>query len=255
MTSTNELIASKSSRRQFLVASGMVALQSLTAGWPAAAESNSGTVSKRFTFANGSGGILPCFTDYNLETHGLEFLAEIRQLPTEVEVPGRNRNAYYIQGDNRPDDLFMFLKAVLGSEHGIEPNQNYLLSFDLWFASQSNNCIGVGGSDAAVWLKAGGSTLEPVPLLQSDNFVSINVDKGDQEMGGRNLGFIGSIWNGEECPISKWVMLHKTYDHPFPIQASSGGELWIAVGTDSGFEGLTGVYYHSIGVRLSPVTA
>ena len=143
---------------------------------------------------------------------------------------------------------------ALTSADGIVVNQAYLLSFDLWFASKSNNCIGVGGSEDSVWLKAGGSPLEPVPLLQSDNYVSINVDKGSQSEGGTNLGVVDNIWNGKECPISELVMLHKTYDHPFPIKTSSD-ELWIAVGTESGFEAVTGVYYYSIGVRLTPVSS
>jgi hypothetical protein len=127
------------------------------------------------------------------------------------------------------------------------------LSFDLWFASKSNNCVGVGGGEDSVYLKAGGSPVEPVPLLQPGNYVSINVDKGDQSEGGENLGVVGNIWNGKECPISEWVMLHRTYDHPVPIP-SANGELWIAVGTESGYEALTGVYYYSIGVRLTPVS-
>jgi hypothetical protein len=243
----------KTSRRQFLAASGMVGLQSVLGRWPATAQSATATLSRRFSFGNGSAGMLPCFTDYALSTTGFDFLAEVRPLPPKVQVPGRNRNAFYIQGDNHSDDLFMFLKAALTSADGIVANQAYLLSFDLWFASKSNNCVGVGGGEDSVFLKAGGSTVEPVPLLQSDNYVSINVDKGDQSQGGQNLGVVGNIWNGKECPISEWVMLHKTYSHPYPIQASDA-ELWIAVGTESGFEALTGVYYYSIGVRLTPVS-
>jgi hypothetical protein len=248
------MIDSKTSRRQFLAASGMVALQSVIGGWPAAAQSSTPTLAKRFRFENGSAGLLPCFTDYGLDTTGFAFLAEVRQLPPYVQAPGRNRNAFYIRGDNHSDDLFMFLKTALTSADGVVVNQAYLLSFDLWFASKSNNCIGVGGSEDSVWLKAGGSPLEPVPLLQSDNYVSINVDKGSQSEGGTNLGVVDNIWNGKECPISEWVMLHKTYDHPFPIKTSSD-ELWIAVGTESGFEAVTGVYYYSIGVRLTPVSS
>jgi hypothetical protein len=244
------MIALTTSRRQFLAASGMVALHGALGSWPALAQS--GGLVKRFSFENGSAGMLPCFTDYGLSTTGFHFLAEVRQLPPNVQAPHRGRNAFYIQGDNHSDDLFMFLKAVLTGADGIVPDRSYHLSFDIWFASRSNNCVGVGGSEDSVWLKAGGSGVEPVPLLQG-NYVSINVDKGDQSQGGENLGVIDNIWNGKECPISEWVMLHKTYDHPFPITAS-GDELWIAVGTESGFEALTGVYYYSIAVRLRPVS-
>jgi hypothetical protein len=223
------MIALTTSRRQFLAASGMVALHGALGSWPALAQS--GGLVKRFSFENGSAGMLPCFTDYGLSTTGFHFLAEVRQLPPNVQAPHRGRNAFYIQGDNHSDDLFMFLKAVLTGADGIVPDRSYHLSFDIWFASRSNNCVGVGGSEDSVWLKAGGSGVEPVPLLQG-NYVSINVDKGDQSQGGENLGVIDNIWNGKECPISEWVMLHKTYDHPFPITAS-GDELWIAVGTES----------------------
>jgi hypothetical protein len=246
-----KMIALKPSRRQFLAASGMVALHGALGSWPAVAQPGTHGLAKRFSFENGSAGMLPCFTDYGLSTTGFHFLAEVRPLPPNVEAPHRGRNAFYIQGDNHSDDLFMFLKAVLTGADGIVPDQAYRLSFDIWFASKSNNCVGVGGGEDSVWLKAGGSGVEPVPLLQG-NYVSINVDKGDQSQGGENLGVIDNIWNGKECPISEWVMLHKTYDHPFPITAS-GDELWIAVGTESGFEALTGVYYYSIGVRLRPV--
>jgi hypothetical protein len=35
------------------------------------------------------------------------------------QAPHRGRNAFYIQGDNHSDDLFMYLKAVLTGEDGI----------------------------------------------------------------------------------------------------------------------------------------
>jgi hypothetical protein len=247
----------KTTRRQFLAASGMVAMQTAISGWPAAAEPTTSIITKRFRFANGSAGMLPCYTDYPLGEPDYQFLAEVRPLPSGVPAPGWSRNAYYIQGNNHSDDLFMFLKANVNAQDGIVPNQDYLLSFDLWFASASGGgCSGVGGSPDSVYLKAGGSTVEPVPLLQG-NDVLINIDKGDQSTGGRNLGVIGSIYNGKECPSEIWVMLHRKYDHPFPIRSTSGvgGDLWIAVGTESGYEALTGVYYYSIDVRLTPVAS
>jgi hypothetical protein len=141
------MIELKTSRRQFLAATGMIGLQSVFGRWPAAAQSTPTTVWRRFSFANGSAGMLPCFTDYNLATTDFRFLAEVRPLPAEVQAPGRQRDAFYIHGNNRSDDLFMFLKAALSEADGIVTNQSYLLSFDLLFASKSNNCVG-GGEDS-----------------------------------------------------------------------------------------------------------
>ena len=64
----------------------------------------SGKITRHCTFEKGSAGLLPAFCDYSLGTDGLDFLAEVRKLPKEVKVPGKNRSAYYIQSVNRPDD-------------------------------------------------------------------------------------------------------------------------------------------------------
>jgi hypothetical protein len=175
-------------------------------------------------------------------------------LPKEVEVPNNlGRNAYYIQSRNRPDDMFMYLKGMLSSTDGLMPDRDYKLAFDIYFASNATNCLGVGGSEASVWLKAGGSTLEPVPQLYPDNYLGINVAKGHQGEGGTNLWLIGSIWNGQECGEEpRYIMLYKTYEHPYPIHTTkSGAQLWFTVGTESGYESLTGVYYYCITVSAT----
>jgi hypothetical protein len=216
----------------------------------------SGKITRHCTFEKGSAGLLPAFCDYGLGTDGLDFLAEVRRLPKEVKVPGKNRNAYYIQSVNRPDDIFMYLKGVLSEADGLVPDKEYKLSFQIDFASNSRNCPGVGGSEDSVWLKAGGSTLEPVPVLrQPKDYLTINVDKGHQQEGGKNLGLIGSIWNGQECAEKpRYILLRRDYEHPFPIRSSrSGAQLWFAVGTESGYESLTGVYYYSIKVTAKAV--
>ena len=38
---------------------------------------------------------------------------------------------------------------------------------------------------------------------------------------------------------------------PFQAQAGPNGELWLIVGTDSGFEGKTTIYYNRIEVTLN----
>jgi hypothetical protein len=214
-----------------------------------------GKVTRHYTFEKGSAGLLPAFCDYNLGTDGLDLFAEVRRLPKEVKVSGKDRNAYYIQSVNRPDDIFMYLKGVLSEADGLVPDKDYQLSFQIDFASNSRNCPGVGGSESSVWLKAGGSTLEPVPVLQTNNYLSINVDKGHQQEGGKNLGLIGSIWNGQECAEKpRYILLRRDYEHPFPIRSSSSGaQLWFAVGTESGYESLTGVYYYSIKLTAKAV--
>jgi hypothetical protein len=218
-----------------------------------------GTIVKTFEFSRGSAGMLAGFSDYGHVVEGLACTAEVRPLPPELGISFRGRNAYYLAANNASDDIFMFLKSVMTLADGIVRFQPYRASFDIQFASQSNNCPGVGGDASSVWLKAGGSSLEPVTTLtRNGEYVGISVDKGDQQEGGKDLGTIGSIWNGIECPETNWVMLRRTYTHPYPItatgggKAGAGGQLWIALGTESGYEAVTEVYYHRIKVKLTP---
>lgn len=247
-------------RRNWLrAASGIMAASALPAqqGWDSqgvrGVRANGREIMKHFDFSRGSGGVLAGFTDYDLYTTDLRFTAEIRELPREINVFSRNRRAFYVSSNNRPDDIFMFLKVPITAEDGVEPGATYKLSLQVELASNSTDCAGAGGSESNVYLKAGGSALEPLPLLMG-TYVSINVDKGSQQEGGKDLGVIGKVWNGQECqldPKSKqWVMLRRTYEHPNPI-VTVHDQLWVTVGTDSGYESITSLYYYAIDVKLT----
>jgi hypothetical protein len=47
------------------------------------------------------------------------------------------------------------------------------------------------------------------------------------------------------------VRVRKEYAHAGEIRTDSRGSMWLLVGTDSGFEGLTGLYVESITVRIN----
>jgi hypothetical protein len=245
------------SRRQLLLGSTALAFAGVAGHTVFAQTPQAAVVTRRFRFNNGSSGMLPIYTDYNLGTTDFRFLAEVRDLPDQIPHDGRSRRAFYIRGNNRSDDLFMGLKAVLTSaEDKIIDGQAYSLSFTIEFASNSSACPGIGGSPGlSVYLKAGGSTVEPVPLLMPNQYVSINIDKGEQTTGGKNMGVVSNVDNGRTCEDPQWVLLRQTYQHQVPVSASSSGEIWIAVATESGFEGLSEFYYRTITVTLAPTKA
>ena len=82
--------------------------------------------------------------------------------------------------------------------------------------------------------------------------VSINIDKGNQSMGGKDAGVAGNIANGRQADDPpQYIILTRTYRHPHPIQTNEQGHIWLIVGTDSGFEGQTALYYKNIVVKLS----
>ena len=215
----------------------------------------SSSVRLEFDFRDGAQGWEAGFAEYAPEMEDMMLEAEIGSLPSEL---GINGTGYYVQGTNHSDDLFMFLKRRLGPDDGIAPGQEYRVMFTIVFASNApSGALGIGGAPGeSVFLKAGASTLEPEVYLDSDTgYYLMNVDKGEGNSGdGTASSVVGDIGNGlsaEENP--RYVSVKRQHEHEYTTTASPDGELWLLVGTDSGFEGLTGIYYQSIAVTLQPV--
>ena len=215
----------------------------------------SSSVRLDFDFCDGAQGWEAGFAEYSPEMEGMMLEAGIRPLPSEL---GINGTGYYLQGMNHSDDLFMFLKRRLGADDGVAPGQEYRVMFTIVFASNApSGAVGIGGSPGeSVYLKAGASMVEPEVYLNStDNRYRMNVDKGEgNEPSGTAASVVGDIANGlsaEEVP--RYVSLKRQHEHQYTVNSSPDGELWLLVGTDSGFEGLTGIYYQRISVTLMPL--
>jgi hypothetical protein len=217
-------------------------------------------VSVSFDFRNGPLGWQAGFADYppTTDKNGFyELLAEVRTLPPELGVNG---TGFYIQGNNHSDDLFMFLKRRLNSADGIVAGQTYQITFTLVFASSAQSgCFGIGGSPGdSVGLKAGASPAEPLALFDASPLISwlrMNVSK-DPNQGNVAASPTGSIANGIPCGSAQnsYVSIKRTHQHTSLVNANSRGELWLLIGSDSGFEGLTALYYQTIDVTLTPVS-
>ncbi len=215
----------------------------------------SSSVRLDFDFCDGEQGWEAGFAEYSPDMEGMMLEAEIRPLPPEL---GINGTGYYLQGMNHSDDLFMFLKRRLGPDDGVVPDREYRVMFTIIFASNvPSGALGIGGAPGdSVFLKAGASMVEPEVYLDSaDNHYHMNVDKGEgNEPDGEAASKVSDIANGlsvEEDP--RYVSLKRQHEHQYTISASQGGELWLLVGTDSGFEGLTGICYQSIAATLVPL--
>lgn len=222
---------------------------------------NAQTIELDYDFHLGTLGWTAGFADYppHTDPNGslYELSAGLRYLPRKLtRLPKRG---FYIQGHNRSGDLFMFLKRRLSAEDGITPNQTYRLEYVIALASNAaSGCVGIGGAPGeSVFLKAGASAVEPLAVLQPNGWLRMNVDKGNQSVGGTAASVAGNIANGIPCeeafPSLPFALIQLSHQHTTDVRANSNGELWLLVGTDSGFEGLTRLYYQRIRVRLIPV--
>jgi hypothetical protein len=219
-------------------------------------------VSISFDFRNGALGWQAGFARYppNTDRDGFyQLLSDIRSLPAELGVNG---TGFYIQGNNHSDSLVMFMKRRLSAVDGIVAGQAYQVNFTILFASNApTGCLGPGSPGESVNLKAGASPAEPLALLTASRptpWLEMNVDFG----GGSGLykdalaaSSTGTIANGQPCESSThpWVSIQRSHQHTALVNANSKGELWLLAGTDSGYEGLTQLYYQRIDVTLTPV--
>ena len=138
----------------------------------------------------------------------------------------------------------MFIKKKIT---GLVPERNYTIDLKVDFASNAaSNMVGVGGAPGeGVKIKAGAVSVEPIKVLNTpENWYRMNIDKGNQSIGGTDMKVIGDFANGTDLTIYKIKQLNTAT--PLNVQANQQGEIWLVIGTDSGFEGKTTIFYNSI---------
>ncbi len=199
-----------------------------------------------FEFNNGVQGWVAGFSDYPIgQDSSLELSSGWRPLPIPLQGNGFN-----ISGNNRCDDLFMYIKRrVLG----LLPNARYSLSFDVQFATNApTGCVGIGGSPGeSVTLKAGASATEPIAIASDSlRWYVMNVDKGNQTSGGENALVLGSIANTNRDCLNPVYEMKDLASSPatLVVSSDSSGGIWLYIGTDSGFEGPTNLSFVHITV-------
>lgn len=209
-----------------------------------------GEFESAYDFENDTEGWITAFadlpTDYDEGLYQLD--AGHRELPSGLEGSG-----IYIQGHNRSDDLFMFLKREVD---GLKPETTYQATFVIDLATNvPEGMVGIGGSPGeSVFVKAGATATEPLVEEDASGHLRMNIDKGNQNREGKDMINLGDVAHPELGESASGEYKIKTLDnegHAFEVVTDTSGSLWLIVGTDSGFEGLTALYYSKISVVLT----
>ena len=202
-----------------------------------------------FDFDRGPQGFVAGFADYPpARSRDYDLVFDYRSLPAPLE----SRSGLFISGDNLSADLFMFFK---GPVDGLAPG-HYQATVSLEIATDTpSGCVGIGGPPGeSVAVKGSATEVEPVPVLE-DSYLRMNIDVGNQSNSGTQAVVLGDIANSRACEESvRWEF--KSFEGrsiPSPVSVSSDGRAWILFGTDSGFEGRTGIYFTRVTVDLTPI--
>lgn len=166
-----------------------------------------------------------------------------------------NRKGFKVTGNNHSDDLFMFVTKKVD---GLEPNTRYDFRFKLTFGTNAqNNCMGIGGSPGnSVWIKVGATKNEPKAINDGTGFLLLNWDKGNQAAGGSDAIIAGDFANSQECSATDIVTTYLkktliTEKGTYSTISDETGSLWLLLGTDSGFEGTTTIYFMELEVAAT----
>jgi hypothetical protein len=204
-----------------------------------------------FSFANGFDGWEAACADYSLGMEAsIGFTFGYERLPPPLNA----FSGLFLAANNRSDDLFMYMTRLVD---GLAPGRRYRVEANVTIATNvPPGCAGAGGSPGeAVYVKAGAVGTRPEKVVQG-SFVTVNFDKGAQSTGGTNAVVIGDISQTEaggnclDAPYRRKTLSSGT-NGPL-VTTDSSGCLWLVIGTDSGFEGYTKLYYLDGFVRLTP---
>jgi hypothetical protein len=187
------------------------------------------------------------FSDYPKDEETFyELTSAYENLPsTFSEMKG-----WKLSGSNRSDDLFMAIKIPV----------NGLLSAILYKATLtvdivtnvSKNCAGIGGAPGeSVFVKLAASIDEPSNELDNDDMYRINIDIGNQSQSGTEGLVVGNVANSIECGADE-VYEKKTLSmtQSIDVMSDNDGKMWLTVGFDSGFEGITEVFITKLSANI-----
>lgn len=204
-----------------------------------------------FDFSKGMQGWVADFADYPVGTETEWAIgSSLAPLPAPLDPA---RSGVRLTGDNHSDDLFMYVTRALA---GLTPNASYGVRFRVTLATNApKGCAGIGGSPGeSVVLKVGATDTEPGRVVDVTGHYRANFDYGAQLGSGKNAVPVGNLaTTNTDCLLPRYEL--KDFDSgavPLTYAADGTGRLWLIVGIDSGYEGMTTAYVTYVRVYLSP---
>jgi len=210
--------------------------------------SNDDSIGFDFDFGQGPAGWEPGFADYPVGEDAFYRLeADYLPLPDPL---GPSRSGLFIAGTNYSDDLWMQYKA----EASLPADRTFRVRFDVELATNAlAGCVGVGGAPGEdVTVKAGVTIAEPDREADPQGTWRLTVDKGQQTQAGADAVVVGDLASSTPCDETPaWEI--KGLSGSMMFTTDSTGRAWLYVGTDSGYEARSEVYYTRFQAMFDPL--
>lgn len=198
--------------------------------------------SAKFDFNQNDGGFTAIFADYP-DLQDVENFYELKHSYGEVPIPNAGKGIF-ISGNNHSADLFMgYVKKL----DGFKPGESYHFNVCFKLATDvESDQFGVGGSPGeSVTVKCGIVPVEPKATKESGYF-RMNIDTGVQNNSGKDMTVVGDMSKTENNRPGEYAF--KAFTAEFHVTANDKGEVYLIIGTDSGFEATTSYYLDDISV-------
>ena len=201
----------------------------------------------KFTFENDAegweGGFADLPVDYKESGYDVEFKY------SDIPVEGKEDKGLFLTGNNHSDDLFMYTFKKVNGDYGLKSNTTYTmnLTFDL-ATNVPGGMMGIGGSPGqSNYVKAGITNIAPNPEVVAD-YYRMNIDIGSQSNGGKDMIVLGNIEKEDESGDDTFQYKH--FEHTFEVTTNENGEAFVLIGVDSGFEGISELYFTNIEISI-----
>ena len=223
----------------------LLALSMMT-GCASLAKESDGANSVKFDFEKDDAGFTPIYADYPY-SEGVEEFYEFQHNYGKIPIDGAG-SGIFISGNNHSDDLFMgYVKAL----EGFVPAKTYHFSVSFKLATDvEGGLVGVGGAPGeGVTVKCGVTQTDPAALPVENGSITyyrLNIVAGRQSNGGKDMVVVGNMAKAENNRPGEYEF--KEFTAEFDTAANAQGEVYLVIGTDSGFEATTSYYLDDISI-------
>ncbi len=179
----------------------------------------------------------PTQTDYELESG-------IKTLPQPLD---QRRSGYMLSGNNHSDALQMFLVKKL---EGLDSTATYQVDVEVKLASKyPDGSVGAGGSPA--------NAVHIIAHVCGGGYDLVDGDQGnvEVELNKESYGYTQVELGDVAIPAdhTEYEMISREGTGPQTVRPNNKGEIWLLIGTWSGFEGITTLYYTDFKITFTEV--